>query len=160
MRETQLSRLNGSKEVSAMAKQAYATDYVPTLLDLIPEFMTLSAEVATNDPSLKFMLLATEFMLQSAIEQQLSQADEVYTGSATEAFAWGCWYGENDEMDIDAEGEASEGLIKVDVMFRNPEKDEEHEDWTELRQEFAEKVCSLSLKHRASSHHQRSATSG
>ena len=90
-RRSTLNRLYGSSEIPACATGWFGTERSISLLDLLPSFMLLSAEAAPDSvPSLRWMILAAEFMLQAALEQ-LSVRGETGLAGVTQAFSWGCW---------------------------------------------------------------------
>lgn len=97
-----------------------------TLLDLLPQFLTLSALCATENPSKYWMHLAAEFMLQAVLELGTwpnHQDESSLSAIARSAFQWRC-----------ASQAESEGVSGS--LFWNFDADRENEEWLDVRREY------------------------
>ena len=98
------------------------------LLDLLPQFLDLSANMAATlgqDVNEQWMLLAAEFMLQSAWEKHVYLDAERNEEPLKVAFGWDRWDYEKLENTLLTTGASSEvkGLeVRVDGMFRGGDR--------------------------------------
>ena len=105
-----------------------------TLLDLLPAFMAMSANIIARDATSRitpqWMLLAAGLMLQATIEQYVDCGSQSIS-TIDEAFAWG----------FDPEATFQEGSddFTVNAMFLNDT--EEVAEWQSIREEHVQAVC-------------------
>jgi len=135
-----IGTLYGGHAPSRQPSESWDLEFVPSLLDLLPAFMSLSASAgasAGNIPSTRWMVLAAEFMLQAAYEMTMSGMRP--STAVQEAFAWGCYAGISAEEDRDG---IDQGSGEVDAMFRDVNTNAELDDWTAIRSMHLEELAS------------------
>lgn len=110
------------------------------LLELLPLFMELSTTIADGDPSVAWMELAAEFMVQAALEQFVNfrespQADrpmKMAVKALREAFAWGY----ADKIDADSE----DNSVQASLWFDNDTEGKVVQEWMNIMQKNLLKV--------------------
>src|SRR5947207_3685836 len=118
------------------------------LLELLPRFFDLSADMAASlgqDVTKQWMLLAAEFMLQSAWEQLVYLDADATEEPRKVAFGWGWWHQEQDlertVMGPEASKEAKAAEGRVNAMFSTSDESSgesggrEMPEWTKIRLE-------------------------
>jgi hypothetical protein len=126
---------------------ADGADFIP-LFDLLPYFLDLSADMAAilgQDVTEQWMVLAAEFMLQSAWEKHVYLDADANEEPLKVAFGWGRWDQEeeleNALMSGDASGEAKATELRVDAMFSTSDESsgeatgQEIPEWNKIRLE-------------------------
>jgi hypothetical protein len=121
--------------------------YIP-LLELLPRFLDLSADMAAHlgqDVTTQWMLLAAEFMLQSAWEKFVYLDADANEEPLKVAFGWGRWHKEQEcestVMDPEANEEAKAAEGRVNAMFCTGNEFSEESagremaEWTKIRLE-------------------------
>jgi hypothetical protein len=127
--------------------RAESDSFIP-LLELLPLFLDLSADMAANlgqEVTKQWMLLAAEFMLQSAWEKCVYLDADAHEEPLKVAFGWGRWHQEqeleNTLMDAEAseEARAAEGrmhtLFSTSDEFSEESAGQEMPEWTSIRLE-------------------------
>jgi hypothetical protein len=122
-------------------------NYIP-LLELLPRFLDISADIAANlgqDVTEQWMLLAAEFMLQSAWEKFVYLDADANEEPLKVAFGWGRWHQEQEfessvmEPEARKEAKAAEGRVNTMFSTSNEFSEEssgrEMPEWTKIRLE-------------------------
>jgi hypothetical protein len=125
--------------------QAQASKFIP-LLELLPSFLHLSAEMAANlgqDVTKQWMVLAAEFMLQSAWEKLVYLDAEDTKEPLKAAFGWGQRENVGELSDAstasNASAEVKAGDMRVARMFGNRDKSGEFvvaQEWSKVKLEY------------------------
>lgn len=120
------------------------------LLELLPAFLDLSANMATSlgqDVTAKWMVLAAEFMLQSAWEKYVDRDTETKEDPLKSAFGWGRWDGaeelEKALLSADASLDVQAAELRINTMFTRSEESvddvvvrQEIPEWTGIRLDY------------------------
>jgi hypothetical protein len=125
--------------------QAQASKSIP-LLELLPVFLHLSAEMATNlgqDVTQQWMVLAVEFMLQSAWEKLVYLDADGTKEPLKAAFGWGHWESWDELSDAwtasDASVEVKTEDMRIARMFSTRDKSGEFvimPEWSKVKLEY------------------------
>src|SRR5271154_2751784 len=125
--------------------QAQASKSIP-LLELLPVFLHLSAEMAANlgqDVTQQWMVLAVEFMLQSAWEKLVYFDADGTKEPLKAAFGWGHWENWGELSDAwtasDASAEVKTGDMRIARMFSTRDKSGEFvvvPEWSKVKLEY------------------------
>lgn len=128
--------------------RAESDNFIP-LLELLPLFLDLSADMAENlgqEVTRQWMFLAAEFMLQSAWEKCVYLDADANEEPLKVAFGWGRWDQEQKLedafMDADASEEAKAVEARVNAMFSASDEISEESagqeipEWTKIRLEY------------------------
>jgi hypothetical protein len=125
--------------------QAQASKSIP-LLELLPVFLHLSAEMATNlgqDVTQQWMVLAVEFMLQSAWEKLVYLDTDGTKEPLKAAFGWGHWESWDELSDAwtasDASVEVKTEDMRIARMFSTRDKSGEFvimPEWSKVKFEY------------------------
>jgi hypothetical protein len=136
---------NETTAASLRNLHAQASTFIP-LLELLPGFLHLSAEMAANlgqDVTKQWMVLAAEFMLQSAWEKLVYLDAEGTKEPLKAAFGWGHWENVRELEDAwaasDASMEVKTGDMCVGRMFSNRDKSGEFvmvQEWSKVKLEY------------------------
>lgn len=133
-----------ANEKTTTHHHAEATNFVP-LLDLLPHFLDLSANMAANlgqDVTKQWMALAAEFMLQSAWEKHVYLDAESNEEPLKIAFGWGRWDRrelENTLMSAEASVEVKAAEMRVNTIFITCDEEAaglEIPAWSKVRLEY------------------------
>ena len=138
---------NEQKAASPRNLHAQGANFMP-LFELLPHCLDLSADMAATlgqDVTEQWMVLAAEFMLQSAWEKHVYLDAESDEEPLKVAFAWGHWGRgelENALLTADASSEAKNSEERVDAMFRGENKSledavgQESPSWSDIKHEY------------------------
>jgi hypothetical protein len=136
---------NEATAASLRSLQAQASKSIP-LLELLPGFLHLSAEMAANlrqDVTKQWMVLAAEFMLQSAWEKLVYFDAEGTKEPLKAAFGWGHWENVGELEDAWTASDASTEVVTRDIriagMFGNRDKSGEFvivPEWSKVKLEY------------------------
>jgi hypothetical protein len=146
---------------------AEEADFI-SLLDLLPKFLDLSADMAANlgqDVTEQWMFLAAEFMLQSAWEKYVYLDADPNEQPLIIAFGWGRW-DRGEELDnaltrADVSEEVKAMEVRVDAMFSTSDESsgeatgQEIPEWTKIRLEHLSTFGNLPQGMEAGKHAQR-----
>ena len=136
-----LHELGIPAEDEAYEDAHYGTSEYISLLDLLPQFMQISAArnaMSNSNLSEQWMRMAGEFMLQACLEQYLVVGANG-SDAVDEAFAWGYKAREQDgdSMEIDGKGgETPED--EVNEMLEDEIYETEVDGWTAVKQHYLE----------------------
>ena len=136
-----LHQLDVPAEDDAYEDSFYGTSSCVNLLDLLPQFMQVSAArsaMSESSATEQWMRLAGEFMLQACLEQYLVCGGQGFD-AIDEAFAWGYRTAamsagrEEGAMDVDVE---REGGDEVNDMFEDSVYKDEIDGWRQTKEHY------------------------